>query len=85
MDRNCVVVYDACVLFPAPLRDLLMELGVLSHRNKLFRPKWTDKIHEEWISNLLEERTDIKPEALAVTRKLMDGAFEGYEIGRAHV
>ncbi len=79
MDRNCVVVYDACVLFPAPLRDLLMELGVLSHRNKLFRPKWTDKIHEEWISNLLEERTDIKPEALAVTRKLMDGAFEGYE------
>ena len=55
MDRNCVVVYDACVLFPAPLRDLLMELSVLSHGKKLFRPKWTDKIHDEWINNLLDE------------------------------
>ncbi|MBS2008510.1 MAG: PIN domain-containing protein [Cyanobacteria bacterium SZAS TMP-1] len=79
MDRNCAVIYDACVLFPAPLRDLLMELGVLSHGKKLFRPKWTDKIHEEWISNLLEEKPHLKQEALAVTRKLMDSAFEGYE------
>lgn len=79
MDRNCAVVYDACVLFPAPLRDLLMELGILSHRKKLFRPKWTDKIHDEWISNLLEQRHDLKPENLAVTRTLMDTAFDDYE------
>lgn len=79
MDRNCAVIYDACVLFPAPLRDLLMELGILSQGKKLFRPKWTDEIHEEWISNLLEERPDLKPESLAKTREFMDGAFEDYE------
>lgn len=79
MDRNCVVIYDACVLFPAPLRDLLMELGVLSHDKMLFRPKWTEQIHEEWISNLLKKRPDLKQEVLAATRKFMDSAFEDYE------
>ena len=36
-------VLDACVLYPAPLRDLLMHLALLD----LFRAKWTDDIHEE--------------------------------------
>lgn len=76
MDRNVVVVYDACVLFPAPLRDILMELGVLAHKSKLFRPKWTNRIHEEWISNLLEERKELRREDLERTRLLMDRAFE---------
>jgi len=42
---NFIVVYDACVLYPAPLRDLLMYLALTD----LFRAKWTDTIHEEWI------------------------------------
>jgi hypothetical protein len=40
------VVFDACTLYPAPLRDILMEMAAL----ELFRAKWTDRIHEEWIS-----------------------------------
>jgi hypothetical protein len=38
-------LFDACVLYPAPLRDLLMHLAVTD----LFRAKWTDQIHDEWI------------------------------------
>jgi len=34
-------IYDACVLYPAPLRDLLMHLALTD----LFRAKWTDAIH----------------------------------------
>ena len=50
----------------------------------LFRAKWTDKIHDEWISNLLANRTDLDPAKLARTRALMDEAVpdslvKGYE------
>jgi hypothetical protein len=62
------VVYDACVLYPAPLRDLLMQLALLD----LYRAKWTDKIHEEWIASLLRDRPDLTREKLRRTRELMD-------------
>jgi len=44
-----IVLLDACVLYPAPLRDTLMSLAV----GDLFHARWTDAIHEEWISSLL--------------------------------
>jgi hypothetical protein len=37
------VVYDACVLYPAPLRDLSMHLA----KTDLYRGKWTQQIHAE--------------------------------------
>lgn len=61
-------LYDACVLYPAPLRDLLMRLAL----SDLFRARWTDEIHDEWIRNVLENRPDLKPEQLARTRELMN-------------
>lgn len=61
-------VLDACVLYPAPLRDLLMELAL---RN-LFRARWTAELHDEWIRNLRKERPDLDPASLARTRSLMD-------------
>lgn len=72
MERNCAVIFDACVLFPAPLRDLLVELAGRAFHQKIFRAKWTNEIHEEWISNLLEERKDLTRQALERTRQLMD-------------
>jgi len=59
---------DACVLYSAPLRDLFMHLTV----RLLFQPKWTDKIHEEWIEKVLEHRPDIERSRLERTRELMD-------------
>ena len=49
---NFTAVYDACVLYSAPLRDLLMWLG-LSGR---FRARWSSQIHEEWKRSLLRDR-----------------------------
>lgn len=65
------VVLDACVLYPARLRDLLMHLGIVG----LYQPKWSDSIHEEWCRNLLANRPDIAPEALARTVALMEYAL----------
>ncbi len=62
------VIYDACVLYPAPLRDFLMRLALTD----LYRAKWTDAIHDEWTRNVLADREDIKPEQLQRTRQLMD-------------
>jgi predicted nucleic acid-binding protein len=73
-------VLDACVLYSAPLRDLLMYLAV----RDLYRPRWTDAIHEEWIRNLLESRPDLRRTQLERTRDLMnrharDSMVTGYE------
>jgi predicted nucleic acid-binding protein len=77
---NFIAIYDACVLYPAPLRDFLMHLALTD----LFRAKWTKKIHEEWMTRLLENRPDLTKEKLERTRELMDKhsdecLIEGYE------
>ncbi|MFT3760085.1 PIN domain-containing protein [Thauera sp.] len=64
-------VYDACVLYPAPLRDFLMWLG-LSGR---FRARWSTQIHEEWKRNLLINRPDLRPDQIDRTSALMDQAI----------
>lgn len=53
-------VLDACVLYPASLRDLLLRLA----REELYRPKWTDKINDEWKRSLLANRDDWKNNGL---------------------
>ena len=64
-------VYDACVLYPAPLRDFLMWLALLGR----FRARWTQQIHREWKRNLLKNRTDLTIEQLDRTSELMDRAI----------
>lgn len=59
---------DACVLYPAPLRDLLLELAV----SDLYRAKWSNAVHEEWISALLKNRRDLTRDRLERTRDLMN-------------
>lgn len=73
-------IFDACVLYPAPLRDFLMWLG-LSGR---FRARWSRDIHEEWKRNLLLNRPDLTRAQVDRTSDLMDraipdGLVEGYE------
>jgi hypothetical protein len=73
-------LYDACVLYPAPLRDLLMWLALTD----LFRARWTNAIHEEWIRNVLKDRPDLTRSQLERTRDLMnanvrDCLVTGYE------
>lgn len=65
-----VVVYDACVLYPAPLRDFLIRLA----RTGLVQAKWSDEILEECFRAIGRERPELSPEALARTRRLMTEA-----------
>mgnify|MGYP003577911952 CR=1 FL=1 len=60
--------YDANVLYPSALRNLLMRLALTG----LFRAKWSADVHEEWISSLLHKRPDLTREKLERTRRLMD-------------
>jgi len=73
------VIYDACVLYPAPLRDFLMRLAL----SGLFAARWSDDIQNEWARNLLEARPALA-EQVTRTIKLMNQAVPdcrvtGYE------
>jgi predicted nucleic acid-binding protein len=61
-------VLDACVLFPAPLRDFLMHLALLD----VFEARWTEEIHDEWMRNVLKIRPDLTIKQLTRTRDLMN-------------
>lgn len=62
-----VAVLDACVLYPAPLRDFLIRLAM----HGLYQARWTSEIHEEWVSNLLLKRPDLNRAQLQRTCELM--------------
>ncbi len=68
MSSHFTVIYDACVLYPAPLRDLLMHLAL----SDLYRARWSDMIHDEWTRNVQASRPDLMPAQLARTRQLMN-------------
>lgn len=51
----------------------------------LFKAKWSEHIHEEWIRNVLKNRADLNREQLERTRYLMDKhtrdcLIDGYEL-----
>jgi predicted nucleic acid-binding protein len=80
MEHPVTAVYDANVLYPAPLRDLLIRLAQAG----LVRARWTEAIHEEWMRNVLKVNTALSPDRLARTRSLMNEAVRdclvtGYE------
>jgi hypothetical protein len=45
-------ILDANTLYPAPLRDLLLSLAI----EGLYHARWTNRIHEEWVRNLIGNR-----------------------------
>ena len=65
---NFTAFLDASVLYPAPLRDLLMELAAAD----LYRAKWSNAVHEEWIRAILQKRGDLTRAQLERTRDLMN-------------
>jgi predicted nucleic acid-binding protein len=75
-----IVLYDANVLYPSTLRDLLIRIAQAG----LVQAKWTDKILDEMFRNLRSNRPDLDATALARTRELMiravrDCLVRGYE------
>lgn len=75
-----VAVYDACVLYPGTLRDLLIRIA----QSGLVQAKWTHQILDETFSSLKRNRPDLDADRLDVTRKRMlravrDCLILGYE------
>ena len=65
-----VVIYDACVLYPAPLRDLLVRVA----QSGIVRARWSGQILDECFRSILEQRPDLGLAALVRTRDLMTQA-----------
>jgi len=62
------VILDSCVLYPSRLRSLLMQLATTG----LFRARWTNLIHDEWMRNVLHDYPDKTLEQVERIRDLMD-------------
>lgn len=77
---HLTVLYDACVLYPAPLRSLLMYLAMTG----LFRARWTNEIHEEWMRSAVRDYPGLTRQDGERIRDLMnahvlDCLVSGYE------
>ena len=77
---NFTAFLDATVLYAAPLRDLLLELAVAG----LYRARWPDAVHDEWITAVLRTRQDLTRARLERTRDQMnihvrDALVTGFE------
>lgn len=75
-----VVIYDANVLYPNTLRDLLIRVAQAG----LVQAKWTHQILDETFDNLRKNRPELSVDALKRTRELMicavrDCLVTGYE------
>src|SRR5262249_44932708 len=64
-----IAVYDACVLYPAALRDFLLRLAEV----ELVQPRWSALILDECFRSILRERPDLTEAALGRTRSAMGG------------
>jgi predicted nucleic acid-binding protein len=71
-----VVVYDASVLYPSTLRDLLIRIA----QSGLAQAKWTDHILDEMFDALRRQRPDLDSLRLGRTRELMGRAVRDWKI-----
>lgn len=56
MEPPVTAIYDANILYPAPLRDLFIRLAQAG----LVRARWTETIHDEWFRNVLKDTRDCR-------------------------
>ena len=77
MEHPVTAVYDANILYPAPLRDLFVRLAQAG----LVRAKWTEMIHDEWVRSVIEDNPQLSSERLFRTRTLMNEAVRDCLVG----
>jgi hypothetical protein len=75
-----IALLDANTFYPAPVRDLLLQLADVG----LYAPKWTEEIHEEWIRNLLINRPELKEKSLLAAKDAMNSAFPDANVSGFH-
>jgi predicted nucleic acid-binding protein len=72
---------DACVLYPAVVRDVLLSFAAES----MYKVAWSAEVHDEWTRNLLLNRPDLTAEQLNRTVNAMNSAFPDAQIGNYHM
>ena len=70
MEQPVIAVYDANILYPAPLRDLFIRIAQAG----LVLARWTETIHDEWTRNVLKNNPTLTAKRLTRTRNLMNEA-----------
>ena len=60
MEPPVVAIFDANVLYSAPLRDLFIRIAQAG----LVLARWTDVIHDEWIRHVIENNPQLSPDRL---------------------
>jgi hypothetical protein len=68
------VVYDACVLYPAAVRDLLIRIANTGG----VRARWSDSILDECFRSIQKQEPHIPDDALAWTRRRHHGPVDIY-------
>jgi predicted nucleic acid-binding protein len=71
-----VVLYDASVLYPSTLRDLLIRVT----QSGLVQARWTEEILDEMFAALKRGRPDLDPVKLDRTRTLMGTAVRDWRV-----
>ena len=71
-----VVIYDASVLYPSTLRDLLLRVAQAG----LVQARWTDEILDEMFTALKRDRLELDPAKLDRTRVLMGTAVRDWKV-----
>lgn len=72
--------FDSNVFFGARLRSVVLTLA----QTGLFRARWSDDVHREWIRAVVGSRPELDPTALdntrsAMDRTVLDAKVAGYE------
>lgn len=71
-----VVIYDASVLYPNTLRDLLLRVA----QSGAVQARWTEQILDEMFAALQRNRPDLDPVKLGRTRDLMGTAVRDWKV-----
>ncbi|MDW5317154.1 PIN domain-containing protein [Rhizobium sp. PL01] len=71
-----IAVYDACVLYPFHLRNVLIQCAF----DGLVEARWTDDIHDEWMRNLVANTPGLPIERLAATRDRMKAVLPDADV-----
>lgn len=75
-----VAVYDACVLYPFHLRNVLIQCAF----DGLVEARWTDDIHDEWMRNLAANTPALPIERLIATRDRMKAVLPEADVAGYH-
>lgn len=76
------VIYDACLFYPAPLRDLMIRLA----QTRRFHTRRTEEIQREWLTALLRNRPELDEAKLQRTTTPINQAVpDGLVTGYAHL